>query len=196
MTDGPQHDARRSPFVIGTTGSIGVAVMVVWCARSYGRTVGFAFGINWILIAWAIWLGRVLESRSGAWDGLSCRLPASYYAMHPFEKGGRIYDYLGVRWYRRLLRRVLWSVNPALLRSQPEARETMTRATQGPEAGHLIIFVVILGITLWPLVSGWWNTVAWLLLFNLLHNAYPVLSLRQVRARLDRRRARTTEQVQ
>ena len=61
----------------------------------------------------------------------------------------------------------------------------MIRATQGPEAGHLIIFIVILGIMLWPLVSGWWNTFAWLLLFNLLHNAYPVLSLRQIRARLE-----------
>jgi hypothetical protein len=174
--------------VIGTTGTIGVGIMVVWCARSFGRTVGFAFGVNWILIAWAIWLSRVLESRSGAWDGISYRLPASYYAIHPFEKAGRIYDYLGVRWYRRLFRRVLWSVKPALLRSQPGARETMIRATRDPEAGHLVIFVVILGITLWPLVSGWWDTMAWLLLFNLLHNAYPVLSMRQIRARLERRR--------
>jgi hypothetical protein len=191
MTDRPQRDARWSPSVIGTTGTIGVAIMVVWCARSFGRTVVFAFGINWILIAWAIWLSRVLESRSGAWDGLSCRLPASYYAMRPFEKGGRLYDYLGVRWYRRVLRRVLWSVNPALLRSQPEARQTMARSTHDPEAGHLIIFVVVLAITLWALVSGWWNAVAWLLLFNLLHNGYPVLSLRQIRGRLDRRRERT-----
>jgi hypothetical protein len=191
MTDRPQRDARVSPFVIGTSGSIGVAIMVVWCVRSYGRTVGFAFGINWILIAWAIWLSRVLESRSGAWDGISCRLPASYYAMRPFEQGGRIYDYLGVRWYRRLLRRVLWSVNPALLRSQPDARQTLARATQDPEAGHLIIFVVILVITLWIFLSGRWNAVAWLILFNLLHNGYPVLSLRQIRARLNRRRENT-----
>jgi hypothetical protein len=188
MTDRPQRDARWSPFVSGTLITIGFAVIVVWSARSYGRTVGFAFGVNWILIAWAIWLSRVLESRNDAWDGISHRLPASYYTTRPFENGGRIYDYLGVRWYRRLLRRVLWSVNPALLRSQPGARQTMIRATQDPEAGHLVIFVVILGITLWALVSGWWDTVAWLLLFNLLHNGYPVVSLRQTRARLNRRR--------
>jgi hypothetical protein len=64
----------------------------------------------------------------------------------------------------------------------------MIRATQDPEAGHLVIFVVIMGITLWALLSGWWDTAAWLLLFNLLHNGYPVLSVRQIRARLDRRR--------
>jgi hypothetical protein len=187
MTDRSHHDAGWAPFVSGTLITIGFAVVLIWGARTYGRTVGFAFGVNWILMAWTISLGRVLESRSGAWDGLSVRLPASYYATRPFEKGGRVYDYLGVRWYQRLLRPVLWSVNPALLKSKRGARQTMIRATQDPEAGHLIIFVVIVGITLWTLVSGRWDTAAWLLLFNVLHNAYPVLSVRQVRARLHRR---------
>lgn len=184
MTDRSPHDARWAPFVSGIIITIGFAVAIIWAARTYGRTVGFAFGINWVLMAWAISLGRILESRSGAWDGLSVRLPASYYATRPFEKGGRVYDYLGVRWYQRLLRSVLWSVNPALLRSQQGARQTMIRATKHPEAGHLIIFIVIIGITLRALASGWWDTAAWLLLFNLLHNGYPVMSVRQIRARL------------
>jgi hypothetical protein len=156
------------------------------CSYTVIRAV-FAFGINWILMAWAISLGRVLESRSGAWDGLSVRLPHSYYATRPFEKGGRVYDYFGVRWYQRLLRRVLWSVNPTVLRSRRGTRQAIIRATQDPEAGHLVIFIVIGGITLWALVSGWWDTAAWLLLFNVLHNGYPVLSVRQLRARLQRR---------
>jgi hypothetical protein len=62
----------------------------------------------------------------------------------------------------------------------------MIQATHGPEAGHLVIFLVIFAITLRPLISGWWDTVAWLLLFNVLHNLYPVLSVRQLRARLSR----------
>ena len=173
MTDRSHQDAGWAPFVSGTLITIGFAVVLIWGARTYGRTVGFAFGVNWILMAWTISLGRVLESRSGAWDGLSVRLPVSYYAMRPFEKGGRVYDYLGVRWYQRLLRPVLWSVNPALLKSKRGARQTMIRATQDPEAGHLIIFVVIIGITLWTLVSGRWDTAAWLLLFNVLHKGIP-----------------------
>lgn len=63
----------------------------------------------------------------------------------------------------------------------------MLEATRDPETGHLLIFVVIAGITLWASASGWWYSVAWLLLFNILHNAYPVLSMRQIRARLTRR---------
>jgi hypothetical protein len=177
--------------VNGTLVTIGFALVLVWATQRYGRTVAFAFGINWVLIAWAIWLSRILESQSGAWDGLTVRLPAAYYAMRPFEKGGRVYDYLGVRWYQRLLRPVLWSVNPALLRSQRSARLTLIRATHDPEAGHLVIFVLIFGITLWALACAWWDTAAWLLLFNLLHNGYPVLSLRQIRARLHRREGMT-----
>jgi hypothetical protein len=187
MTDQPQRDVRWTRLASGTLVTIGFAVIVAWGARSFGRSLAFAFGINWILMAWAITLGRVLESAAGAWDGLSIQLPASYYATRSFEKGGRVYDHLGVRWYRRLLRPMLWSVKPALLRSQQGARETMIRATHNPDAGHLLIFVVIIGITLWALISGWWETVAWLLLFNLLHNGYPMMSMRQLRARLNRR---------
>jgi hypothetical protein len=104
VTDRPQHDARWTRFVSGTLITISFAAVVVWSARSYGRTLGFGFGVNWILMAWAILLGRVLQSQSGSWDGLSLRLPACHYVTRPFEKGGRVYDYLGVRWYQRLLR--------------------------------------------------------------------------------------------
>jgi len=186
MTDGPQHDARWDAPVNGTLVTIGFAFLVVGAAQRYGRTIAFAVGVNWVLIVWAIWLGRILETRSGERDGLTVRLPAAYYAMHRFEKGGRVYDYLGVRWYQRLLRPILWSVNPALLRSRRVARQALIRATQDPEVGHLVIFALIFGITVWAVACAWWNTAAWLLLFNVLHNGYPVLSLRQIRARLNR----------
>jgi Glycosyl-4,4'-diaponeurosporenoate acyltransferase len=78
---------------------------------------------------------------------LTAPSPARYYVTRRFEKGGRVYDLLGVRWYRRALRRVLWSVNPTLLRSQPAARETMIEHTKDAETGHLFILLAITGIT-------------------------------------------------
>jgi hypothetical protein len=57
--------------------TIGFAAVVTWSARTFGRSMAFAFGINWILMTCAITLGRLLQSRSGAWDGLSIQLPAS-----------------------------------------------------------------------------------------------------------------------
>ena len=136
-TDRGYSDPAWSRLVRGTVITLVFAAITVWSARAFGRTVTFAFSINWLLAAWAILLGRALQSRSGAWDGLALQLPARYYATRPFEKGGRIYDYLGTGWYKRLLRRVLWTVNPTQLRSRPDARQTMIAGTRAAEAGHL-----------------------------------------------------------
>jgi Glycosyl-4,4'-diaponeurosporenoate acyltransferase len=176
MADQPQHKAAWIRWLTGASLTVSFALAVVWGARAYGRSIVFAFGVNWVLMMWAIMFAS---------NVVPLRLPAPYYVIRSFEKAGRVYDLLGVRWYRRALRRVLWSVNPTLLRSQPAERETMIERTKDAETGHLFILLVITGITVWALASGWWDTVGWLLLFNLLHNGYPVLSMRQLRARLN-----------
>src|SRR5262252_7533412 len=99
MTDRPQREARRRAFAIAALVTIGFGGIVAWCTRSFGKSVVFAFVINWILMAWAITLGRILQSAEGAWDGISIQLPATYYATRSFEKDGRLYNFLGVRWY-------------------------------------------------------------------------------------------------
>src|SRR4051794_19058637 len=95
------HKARWIRLLIGTVLLVSYAVTLVWGVRAYGRSIVFAFGINWVLILWAIFFASKV---------VRLRLPARYYATRRFEKVGRLYDRLGVRWYRRLLRRVLWSV--------------------------------------------------------------------------------------
>ena len=176
MADQPRHKAAWIRWLTGTALTVAFAVAVVWGARAYGRSIVFAFGVNWVLMMWAIMFAS---------NVVPLRLPAQYYVTRRFEKGGRVYDLLRVRWYRRALRRVLWSVNPTLLRSQPAGRETMIEHTKDAETGHLFILLAIIGITVWALASGWWDGAGWLLLFNLLHNGYPVLSMRQLRARLN-----------
>jgi hypothetical protein len=176
MADQRRHKAAWIRLLTGTALIVTLAVAVVWGARAWGRSIVFAFGVNWVLMMWAIMFAS---------NVVPLRLPAQYYVTRRFEKAGRLYDLLGVRWYRRALRRVLWSVHPALLRSQPAARETMIEHTKDAETGHLFILLVIAGITVWALASGWWDAAGWLLLFNLLHNGYPVLSMRQLRARLN-----------
>jgi hypothetical protein len=148
---------------------------VVWGARTYGRSILFAFGINWVLMVWAIMFAS---------NVVPLRLPAQYYATRPFEKAGRVYDLLGVRWYRRALRRVLWSVNPALLRSQSAARETMIEHTKDAEAGHLFILLAVTGITGWALASAGGTRRAGCC-FQSSTQRISVLSMRQLRARLN-----------
>jgi len=187
MVERPRLKPARSRLLIGTLATVTCAAIVGLSARSFGRSIVFAFGVNWVLSAWATILGLHVAP---------LRLPAPYYSTRPFEKGGRVYDRLGVRWYRQALRRVLWSVNPALLRSQPAAQETMIEGTKDAETGHLLIFVLITGMTVWAFVSGWWGSAGWLLLFNLLHNGYPVLSMRQLRARISRVRPKSSRALQ
>ena len=186
MSEQPRLEAAWIRWLTGAALTVTFAVAIVWGARAYGRSIVFAFGINWVLMMWAILFASNVAP---------LRLPARYYATRPFERAGRLYDLLGVQWYRRAFRRVLWSVDPALLRSQPGARETMIERTKDAETGHLFILLAITGVTVWALASGWWETAGWLVLFNLLHNGYPVLSMRQLRARLhavsDRRPTRT-----
>jgi hypothetical protein len=176
MADQPRQKAAWIRWLTGTGLTVTFAVAIVWGARAYGRSIVFAFGVNWVLMMWAIMFAS---------NVVPLRLPARYYAARSFEKAGRVYDLLGVRWYRRALRPVLWSATPALLRSESAARETMIERTKDAETGHLFIFLVITGITAWALASGWWDAAGWLLLFNLLHNGYPVLSMRQLRTRLN-----------
>lgn len=175
----PSVRRSRWGFVgYGTLLTIPYALVLGWGARSFPRSPLFAFGINWLLVVWTVQLSQLRP----------LRLPAAYYDTRGFERDGRIYTWLGVHRYRRTLRPMLWSVKPALLRSTPGARETMMRSTYDPETGHLLIFVVIMGMTLWAAANAWWDTVAWMALFNVLHNLYPVASMRELRARLERRR--------
>jgi hypothetical protein len=176
MTD-PLIHSRWRRLAIAALITVMFAVTIVITARAAGRSPGFAFVVNWLLMAWAISVGRYVRFRC----------PAGYYTVRSFEKGGRIYDYLGVRWYQRLLRPFLWKVNPRLLRSQRDGRKTVMDSTHDPDGGHLAIFIVIVFLTVRAAALGWWDSVAWLVLFNLLHNAYPVMSMRQIRARLAQR---------
>ena len=78
-------------------------------------------------------------------------------------------------------------MNPWLrYRPAPSASTTLVAATEGSETAHLLIFIVLAVVSRDFVRRGWWDTAGSLLFFNILHNAYPVLSLRAVRARADR----------
>ena len=95
--------AQKAAWIRWLTGAsltVTFAGAVVWGARAYGRSIVFAFGVNWVLMMWAIMFAS---------NVVPLRLPAHYYATRRFERAGRVYGLLGVGWYRRALRPVLSS---------------------------------------------------------------------------------------
>ncbi len=168
---------RRRLEGLGRIGNVVVVAgftigAAAWTLEMSRRSVAFAFWINWALmgLAFVIWLVA------------PARLGRSYYRVHGFERSGRLYGRLGVRYFQRFLRRV-GIMNPWLrYRPGPSASATLLAATEGPETAHLMIFVVLSVVSGEFVRRGWWDTAGWLLLFNVALNAYPVLSLRSVRA--------------
>ena len=162
---------------IGATVSIvGLSsAAILWSLSLTRRSAAFAFAINWALM-----LGAFI-----IWTFVPIRFGSSYYRVQPFECSGRIYELLGVRLFQRVLRRSTQSGQTLFPRYVPGPRggAAVIEATQGPETAHALIFLVVAVLSLDAALQRWWDTAVWLLLFNILLNAYPVISLRYLRVR-------------
>ena len=156
--------------------------LVGWSAEAFGlHSPLFAFLANWLVMAWGAITGQVWEF----W------LPAGYYHLRAFESDGQVYEYLGIRWFKKLVRRGPLTVFAPTLRSKREITVltraeliTLLREMCKTETGHLVIGLVVILMAGYALLKGWWDTAGWLLLFNILINAYPVMLQRHNRVRL------------
>ena len=161
----------------------GVTVgLLVWAGRAFGsESVGFAFLVVWLPMVWLGTISRVVTPR----------LPAGYHRLREFERDGRVYERLGVRFAKRLLRRGPLAVfNPGLHLPHERTPERLARLDQtmrDAEASHAILLVLTLGVVTYAGARGWWVAAGCTLLFDLLVNGYPVMLQRYNRARLHQR---------
>ena len=171
---------RRAVILIGVT--VGVVGLLSWSLDSFGaRSVWFAFCVVWLPM---VWLGTVSRF-------VVPRLPASYHALREFELDGRIYEILGVRLVKWLLRRGPLAVfNPDLhipKERTPAKLAHLEQRMKDAEASHFILLVLTLGVVFHAAARGWWGAAAWTLLFDVLVNGYPVMLQRYNRSRLRQR---------
>ena len=54
MSDHLARAPRGVRLVVATLITVSFAAIVIWRVGADGRSLGFAFGINWLLMAWAI----------------------------------------------------------------------------------------------------------------------------------------------
>lgn len=143
--------------------------------------IWFAFLVVWMPM---VWLGTVSRL-------VTPRLPHGWHTLRPFERDGRVYELLGVRVVKRLLRRGPLAVfNPQLHLPTEMTRERLAHLEQrmcDAEASHAILLVATFGVVGLQAATGNWTAAAWVLVFDVAMNGYPVMLQRYNRALLHQR---------
>jgi hypothetical protein len=118
-------------------------------------------------------------------------VPASYYRIRAFERNGRLYERLGIRWFRLLVpdgdlanrwrrRRV---PDFRIIRNRAYARAFRLR-TELSERSHLVLLVLGAQSAAFAFAIGWTGWALYLTAGNVLINLYPIFLQRYTRARL------------
>jgi len=140
----------------------------------------FACWLNFILLAGARTFTETLKSR----------FTSSYFNEQAWERGGKIYERLGINFYRKLLVAIGWEryitkkYNP--VEKNTEALIHLHYETKHGELGHIITLIIVLGFTIFVAFKFGASKSLWLLILNIILNLYPVLLQRYNRPRIER----------
>lgn len=139
----------------------------------------FAIALNFLLMACALTFTEALKSP----------LNAAYFDEKPWEAKGKIYELLGVNFYRKLLVVTGWEK----LNKKTKPVEKNTQAllnlhyrTKQDELGHLIITFIVLGFNIVVAFKFGIVKALPLLILNIVLNIYPVFLQRYNRPRIAR----------
>ncbi len=142
------------------------------------QSVGYAFLVVWFTMCWVSLVALAFPFR----------FPDTYYVLRPWEREGRRWELFGVLLAKWLLRRgPLHLFNPKLQFPKQLDAESVAKVEERmrtAEAYHLVMFLVTLLTVVYALVRGWWSSAAWLVLFDVLINGYPLILQRYNRGRL------------
>jgi Glycosyl-4,4'-diaponeurosporenoate acyltransferase len=155
------------------------AAVLLFGVRLLGATsAAFAFLVVWAPMTWLGTVSRVFQPR----------LPRRYHELRDFERDPWLYELLGVRLFKRLLRRGPLAVfNPGLhlpAERSPERLAKLRQTMNDAEASHFVLLVAMLGVVISAAARGWWTAAGLTLLFDVLMNGYPVMLQRYNRVLL------------
>lgn len=142
-------------------------------------SVSFAWVLNFSLMIFALYF----------METLTAPLTAAYYDPKKWERGGRIYELLGINAFRKLLVIIGWE--NVIRKSNPLTKNTDALAhlynqTKKNELSLLVIFFIVLGFNVYVAVE-YGMAKAWaLLVLNLLLHVYPIFLQRYNRPRFQR----------
>jgi len=152
---------------------------MAWSLDSFGfRSPLAALLVNWLAMSWIALVGQVIH----------LSFPSTYHDVRPFERTGQLYERVGIRLFKKLVRRGPLTILSPTLRFPKEktvsALRNLENEMRKAETGHVLIFVLMLLFVGYALWNGWLDAVGWMLLFNILFNGYPIMLQRYNRIKL------------
>ncbi len=156
--------------VIFALATLGVVLLIIWALDAFGfRSPVFAFLLNWLAMSLVALAGQAIRFP----------LPVSYYDIKAFERTGRVYERLGVPFFKQLVRRGPLAIFSPTLRFPKDktgaALQHLDHEMRKAEAGHVYIFLLMLVFISYALLNGWFDAAGWMLVFNVLINGYPIM---------------------
>jgi hypothetical protein len=122
---------------------------------------------------------------------LALLLPRGWFRLRSWERDGRIYRAIGIRFYKRFM--IGGDIDNRLERRRRDDRRAfvgealrhqLIAQSVSSERTHIVMFLFSLWPTLFGIATGWWGYVALVTLGNVLVNAYPIALQRYTRGRL------------
>ena len=113
-------------------------------------------------------------------------MPGALWKLRPWELKGKVYRWLAVPAFGRLLRRTpLRYLNPDVYLNRSDPLKLRLHA-ESSEAAHFWAAVLLAPYIGYQWFKGEWSVVGWFVLAQVVVNLYPILHLRFVRGRLER----------
>jgi hypothetical protein len=178
----PTHGLNIIPFATMAGGWL--APLIMFWLYVWGPLRPFAYPAGDLMPS--LWFAPLIGCIAIWW-----LLPAGYFRVRSFERSGRFYELLGVRFFRRFVPdgdlANWWErrVNPKyrIVHGRRSA-ENFIQRTERSERGHLVLLMlgVVSAAFAWKI--GWNGWAVYLSFGNVLVNVYPILLQRYTRGRL------------
>ena len=119
----------------------------------------------------------------------SSLLPASYYSIKYPELLNKMYQILGVHYFRKVLMVVFWGQKKNRAKYFDGSKgglQNLIYQTKQSEFGHLGASIAIAGLSILLLAKGYWLIFGFMTLINIIGNIYPVILQRKHRLRIEK----------
>lgn len=157
------------------------SIGAIYALVIYVRMDGFAFAwaLNFLLMLCVSVFTEIQKSP----------LTSSYYNQKEWEQRGKVYEYLGINFFRKLLVWIGWEA--VIRKSSPIEKSTaaltnLLYKTKKSELDHAIILLIVLPFNVFVAVKFGIIKSLSLLILNILLNLYPIFLQRYNRPRIER----------